>query len=49
MRGTYYMHTAYVPNPTVVHPTFGSVVSYELGKTGRNWRFRRSSRSAAAA
>jgi len=33
MRGTYYLHTAYVPNPTVVHPTFGSVVSYELGKT----------------
>jgi hypothetical protein len=32
-RGTYYLHTAYVPNPTVVHPTFGSVVSYELGKT----------------
>lgn len=31
MRGTYYMHTAYVPNPTVVHPAFGSVVSYELG------------------
>ncbi len=31
MRGTYYMHTAYVPNPTVVHPTFGSVASYELG------------------
>ncbi|WP_437188529.1 DUF1501 domain-containing protein [Planctomicrobium sp. SH668] len=31
MRGDYYMHTAYVPNPTVVHPTFGSVVSYELG------------------
>ena len=31
-RGTYYMHTAYVPNPTVVHPTFGSVVSYELGR-----------------
>ncbi|MBX3444600.1 MAG: DUF1501 domain-containing protein [Planctomyces sp.] len=29
-RGTYFMHTAYVPNPTVVHPTFGSVVSYEL-------------------
>ncbi|MFO1094198.1 MAG: DUF1501 domain-containing protein [Planctomycetaceae bacterium] len=32
-RGTYYLHTAYVPNPTVVHPTFGSVVSYELAKT----------------
>ena len=31
MRGRYYMHTSFVPNPTVVHPTFGSVVSYELG------------------
>ena len=31
-RGTYYMHTGYVPNPTVVHPTMGSVVSYELGR-----------------
>ncbi|MFG0334231.1 MAG: DUF1501 domain-containing protein, partial [Maioricimonas sp. JB049] len=31
MRGTYYMHTAFVPNPTVVHPSFGSVVSHELG------------------
>jgi len=30
-RGRYYMHTAFVPNPTVTHPTFGSVVSYELG------------------
>ncbi len=30
-RGRYYMHTAFVPNPTVVHPAFGSVVSYELG------------------
>ena len=30
-RGRYYMHTAFVPNPTVVHPTFGSVVSHELG------------------
>jgi hypothetical protein len=30
-RGRYYMHTAYVPNPTVVHPSFGSVVSRELG------------------
>jgi hypothetical protein len=32
-RGRYYMHTAYVPNPTVVHPTFGSVVSHELSKS----------------
>ena len=30
-RGRYYMHTGFVPNPTVVHPTFGSVVSHELG------------------
>jgi len=30
-RGRYYMRTAYIPNPTVVHPGFGSVVSYELG------------------
>ena len=30
-RGRYYMHTSFVPNPTVVHPTFGSVVSSELG------------------
>ena len=32
-RGRYFMHSAFVPNPTVVHPTFGSVVSYEIGKT----------------
>lgn len=30
-RGRYYLHTGYVPNATVVHPTFGSVVSKELG------------------
>ena len=35
MRGTYYMHTSFVPNPTVVHPTFGSVASYELGTQRR--------------
>ena len=29
-RGRYYMHTSFVPNPTVTHPTFGSVVSHEL-------------------
>ncbi len=29
-RGRYFMHTGYVPNPTVTHPGFGSVVSYEL-------------------
>jgi len=30
-RGRYFMHTGFVPNPTVVHATFGSVVSHELG------------------
>ncbi len=30
-RGTYMMHTGYAPNPTVVHPSFGSICSYELG------------------
>lgn len=30
-RGRYFMHTGYVPNPTVVHPTFGSVISHEAG------------------
>ena len=30
-RGRYYLHTAYIPNPTVVHPSFGAVVSHELG------------------
>jgi hypothetical protein len=34
-RGRYFMHTAYVPNPTVVHPAFGSVVSYEFEQAKR--------------
>jgi hypothetical protein len=29
-RGRYYMHTAYVPNPSVEHPSYGSVVAHEL-------------------
>jgi hypothetical protein len=29
-RGRYYLHTGYVPNPTVVHPSYGAVVSHEL-------------------
>ena len=32
MRGTYYMHTGFKPNPTVVHPSLGSVISFELGR-----------------
>jgi hypothetical protein len=36
-RGTYMMHTGYAPNPTVVHPSFGSVLSYELGEKIENF------------
>jgi hypothetical protein len=36
-RGTYMMHTGYAPNPTVVHPSFGSVCSYELGEKLANF------------
>src|SRR5580698_3302065 len=33
MRGRYYMHTGYVPNPNIEHPGYGSVISHELYKT----------------
>ena len=29
-RGRYYMHTGFVPNPSVAHPSYGSVISHEL-------------------
>lgn len=29
-RGTYYMHTGFVPNPNIEHPSYGSVISHEL-------------------
>jgi uncharacterized protein (DUF1501 family) len=29
-RGRYYMHTGYVPNPTVDYPSYGAVISHEL-------------------
>jgi hypothetical protein len=29
-RGRYYMHTGYVPNPTIEHPSYGSVIAHEL-------------------
>ncbi len=29
-RGRYYMHTGYVPNPNVKHPSYGAVVAHEL-------------------
>lgn len=31
-RGRYYMHTGYVPNPNIEHPSYGSVISHELVK-----------------
>jgi hypothetical protein len=31
-RGSYLMHTGYAPNPTIAHPSFGSVCSYEIGE-----------------
>ena len=36
-RGTYMMHTGYNPNPTVVHPSFGSYCSFELGAKLENF------------
>ncbi|MBI3461675.1 MAG: DUF1501 domain-containing protein [Planctomycetes bacterium] len=31
-RGTYKMHTGYVPTVTMQHPSFGAVTAYELGQ-----------------
>ncbi|PHS18385.1 MAG: hypothetical protein COA78_02400 [Blastopirellula sp.] len=28
-RGRYYMHTGYVPNPNIEHPSYGAVISHE--------------------
>lgn len=30
MRGRYYMHTGYVPSPSIDHPSYGSVLSHQL-------------------
>ena len=30
MRGRYYMHTGFVPNPNVEHPSYGAVIAHEL-------------------
>ena len=30
-RGRYYMHTGYVPNPNVTHPSYGSLIAHQLG------------------
>jgi hypothetical protein len=29
-RGRYYMHTGYVPNPNIDHPSYGAVIAHEL-------------------
>ncbi len=29
-RGRYYMHTGYVPSPSIEHPSYGSVISHEI-------------------
>ncbi len=29
-RGRYYMHTGYVPNPNIKHPSYGAVIAHEL-------------------
>jgi hypothetical protein len=34
MRGRYYMHTGYVPNPNMEHPSYGSVLSSQLNREG---------------
>ena len=36
MRGRYYMHTGYVPNPNVEHPGYGSVIAHELAEQVSN-------------
>ncbi len=36
-RGNYLMHTGYSPNPTVVHPGWGSICAMELGEKIENF------------
>ncbi len=48
-RGRYYMHTGYVPNPKVEHPSYGAVIATSWPTRCPTWKFRRSFRSAAAA
>lgn len=35
-RGRYYMHTGYVPNPNVQHPSYGSVIAHELHESRKD-------------
>jgi uncharacterized protein (DUF1501 family) len=34
-RGRYYLHTGYVPNPSIEHPGYGSVISHMLAEQTR--------------
>ena len=42
-RGRYYMHTGYVPNPTVIHPASARSSLTSWRPRRQSWRFRRSS------
>ena len=35
-RGRYYMHTGFVPNPNIEHPSYGAVVAHELMRERTN-------------
>lgn len=35
-RGRYYMHTGYVPNPSIEHPSYGAVIAHELAAQSPN-------------
>src|SRR5204862_111182 len=35
-RGRYYMHTGFVPNPNIEHPSYGAVVAHE---TENQWKY----------
>ncbi|MDZ4818425.1 MAG: DUF1501 domain-containing protein [Planctomycetota bacterium] len=35
-RGRYYLHTGYVPNPNIEHPSYGSVIAHELAEQREN-------------
>ena len=37
-RGRYYMHTGFVPNPTVEHPGYGSVIAHQLPREANRAR-----------
>jgi hypothetical protein len=34
-RGRYYLHTGYVPTPTVTHPSYGAIISHETAEQAK--------------